>query len=75
MIFRGVYPPAVDYLNHADRSQMTLVEAFRNMQIEEEPLENGDLDHEVYNPYVSVFLLFRQHIRHRNGFEWFRTLI
>lgn len=43
---RGVYPPAYEYLNHADKSQMTLVEAFRNMQIEE-PLENGDYDHEV----------------------------
>ncbi|XP_022714928.1 coatomer subunit beta'-2 isoform X1 [Durio zibethinus] len=48
---RGVYPPAADYLNHADSSQMTLVEAFRNMQIGgEEPLENGDLDHEAAEP-------------------------
>ncbi|KAH9666194.1 Coatomer subunit beta'-2 [Citrus sinensis] len=44
---RGVHPPAEDYVNHADKSYMTLVEAFRHMQIEEEDtLENGDLDHE-----------------------------
>ncbi|TYJ17985.1 hypothetical protein E1A91_A09G090900v1 [Gossypium mustelinum] len=43
---RGIYPPAADYLKHADRSHMTLVETFRNMPTEEEPLENGDLDHE-----------------------------
>jgi len=44
---RGVYPPAEEYINHADRSHLTLVEAFRNMQVDdEEPLENGDADHE-----------------------------
>jgi len=38
-----VYPPADQYVNHADKSHITLVEAFRNMQIEEEEehLENG----------------------------------
>ena len=50
---------------------MTVVEAFRNMQIEnDEPLENGDLDHEVYDTYVSVFILIPQHIKRRNCFEW-----
>ncbi|KAJ6415917.1 hypothetical protein OIU84_004663 [Salix udensis] len=45
---RGVYPPAEDYQTHADKPHITLVEAFRNMQIEEEePLENGDFDHEA----------------------------
>jgi len=49
---RGVYPPAEEYINHADRSHLTLVEAFRNMQVDdEEPLENGDADHEVYSAY------------------------
>jgi coatomer subunit beta' len=44
---RSVYPPAEDYVNHIDRPHITLVETFRNMQIEEEePLENGNLDHE-----------------------------
>ncbi|KAK9026810.1 hypothetical protein V6N11_039643 [Hibiscus sabdariffa] len=28
---RGVYRPAAEYLQHADRSHMTHVEAFRNM--------------------------------------------
>ncbi|KAJ6715238.1 COATOMER SUBUNIT BETA'-1 [Salix viminalis] len=45
---RGVLPPAEDYQNHADKPHITLVEAFRNMQVEEEePLENGDFDHEA----------------------------
>jgi len=36
-------------VNQADKSHITLVEAFRNMQVEEEdqPLENGDSIHEV----------------------------
>lgn len=46
--FRNVYPPAEQYISHADKSHVTLVEAFRNMQIEEEePLENGDSNYEV----------------------------
>ncbi|KAJ1404091.1 WD40/YVTN repeat-like-containing domain superfamily [Sesbania bispinosa] len=45
---RNVYPPAEQYINHADKAHLTLVEAFRNMQIEgEEPLENGDSNHEL----------------------------
>ncbi|CAI8601205.1 unnamed protein product [Vicia faba] len=46
---RGVYLPAEEYLNHADKSHVTLVEAFRKMQIEEgdQPLENGDSNHEL----------------------------
>jgi len=44
-----VYPPASEYVNQADKSHITLVEAFRNMQVEEgdQPLENGDSIHEV----------------------------
>lgn len=45
---RGVYTAAENYPSHADKSSSTLVEAFRNMQVEaEESLENGDIDHEV----------------------------
>ncbi|KAK3002757.1 hypothetical protein RJ639_019894, partial [Escallonia herrerae] len=45
---RGKYPPAAEYVNYADRPYVNLVEAFINMQVdEEEPLENGGLDHEV----------------------------
>ncbi|XP_031093102.1 coatomer subunit beta'-1-like [Ipomoea triloba] len=45
---RGNLPPASEYFNQADRSTTNLVEAFRNMRMdEEEPLQNGDLDHEV----------------------------
>ncbi|XP_024969366.1 coatomer subunit beta'-2-like isoform X2 [Cynara cardunculus var. scolymus] len=44
---RGHYPPAVEYVNHIDRSHVNLVEAFRQMQLDvEEPLENGGFDHE-----------------------------
>jgi len=48
--YRGVYHPAEEYVNHAGKSHVTLVDAFRNMQIEEgdQPLENGDSNHEVY---------------------------
>lgn len=49
LFHRGVHPPAEEYVNHADKAHVTLVEAFRNMQVdEEEPFENGDADHEVY---------------------------
>lgn len=46
---RGVYHPAEEYVNHAGKSHVTLVDAFRNMQIEEgdQPLENGDSNHEL----------------------------
>ncbi|XP_076911658.1 coatomer subunit beta'-2-like [Bidens hawaiensis] len=45
---RGHYPPASEYVNHVNRPHITLVETFKNMQLdlEEEPHENGDLDHE-----------------------------
>lgn len=47
-IFRGVYTAAENYPSHAEKSSMTLVEAFRNLQVEEEEsFENGDIDHEV----------------------------
>lgn len=50
IFFRGVYPPAEEYVNHVDKAHITLVEAFRNLQVdEEEPLENGEANHEVYN--------------------------
>jgi coatomer subunit beta' len=50
---RGHYPPADEYLNHAEKSDSTLVEAFKRMQVieDEEPLdpaeENGEPDQEV----------------------------
>jgi len=44
---RGVYAAAEDYPTHADKSAITLVEAFRNMQVEaEESVENGHMEHE-----------------------------
>ncbi|KAI3727219.1 hypothetical protein L1987_67030 [Smallanthus sonchifolius] len=44
---RGHYPPAAEYVNHVDRSHVTLVETFKNMQLDDEELhENGELDHE-----------------------------
>lgn len=51
LLCRGKYPPASEYVKHADRSTASLVEIFRNLQMEEEEgqelPENGDLDYEV----------------------------
>lgn len=61
---RGNYPPAVEYLSYAERSNINLVEAFKSMQVDEEdvPLENGDSGHEVgcaYRWYLCfVFSVF-----------------
>ncbi|XP_049398278.1 coatomer subunit beta'-2-like [Solanum stenotomum] len=44
---RGVYPPAADYGNYAGRPTTNLVEAFSNLRMDEEPHENGELDHEA----------------------------
>ncbi|XP_074378908.1 coatomer subunit beta'-2 isoform X2 [Apium graveolens] len=45
---RSNYPPAAEYLNLSNRSNANLVEAFRNMQMDEEQsLENGGSDYEV----------------------------
>lgn len=45
---RSNYPPAAEYMNITNRSRASLVEAFRNMQMdEEETLENGGSDYEV----------------------------
>jgi hypothetical protein len=35
---RGIYPPAEEYMNHAERSSESLVEAFKNMHVHEEAL-------------------------------------
>ncbi|KAF5932160.1 hypothetical protein HYC85_028331 [Camellia sinensis] len=45
---RCFYPPAAEYVKYADKSRVNLVEAFRNLQVDEDtPFENGDLNHEV----------------------------
>ncbi|KAL3631857.1 hypothetical protein CASFOL_024841 [Castilleja foliolosa] len=51
---RGNYPPAAEYVEHVDRSTASLVEIFRNMQLEEEPLENGGLNYEGAEPNGEV---------------------
>lgn len=67
-ICRGNFPPAAEYVQHADRSTASLVETFRNMQIEEdEHLENGGLDYEVevnfsFVPLDSSLLFVILHI-------------
>jgi coatomer subunit beta' len=33
---RGIYPPAEEYTIHAERSNESLVEAFKNMHVHEE---------------------------------------
>jgi coatomer subunit beta' len=53
-----MYHPAHEYISHVDRSHLTLVEVFKNMQIDgEEPLENGDADHEVHSAYIFYIYL------------------
>lgn len=60
---RGHYPSADEYLNHAEKSDTTLVEAFKRMQVieEEEPADtldqNGEPDEEVLYLQYSVVLL------------------
>ncbi|EEE56543.1 coatomer subunit beta'-2 isoform X1 [Oryza sativa Japonica Group] len=47
---RGIYPPAEEYIIHAERPNETLVEAFKSMHIHLEevlPDENGDDTHEA----------------------------
>ncbi|GJM90577.1 hypothetical protein PR202_ga06875 [Eleusine coracana subsp. coracana] len=46
---RGIYPPAEEYMIHAERSNDSLVEAFKNMQMHEEvqPDDNEDTAQEV----------------------------
>uniref|UniRef100_A0A0E0NBH4 COPA/B TPR domain-containing protein n=1 Tax=Oryza rufipogon TaxID=4529 RepID=A0A0E0NBH4_ORYRU len=47
---RGIYPPAEEYIIHAERPNETLVEAFKSMHIHQEevlPDENGDDAHEA----------------------------
>jgi coatomer subunit beta' len=44
-----MYPPAEEYMIHAERSNENLVEAFKNMQVHEDMLQDDDEDtaHEV----------------------------
>ncbi|KAL1811400.1 hypothetical protein ACET3Z_021465 [Daucus carota] len=44
---KNTIPPAAKYVNHMHKSNVNRLEAFRNMYVdEEEPHQNGDLDHE-----------------------------
>ncbi|KAL6602925.1 hypothetical protein ACP70R_043286 [Stipagrostis hirtigluma subsp. patula] len=46
---RGIHPSAEEYTTYAERPNVSLVEAFKSMNVEEEeaPSENGDSAHEV----------------------------
>jgi coatomer subunit beta' len=46
---RVIYPPAEEYMIHAERSNENLVEAFKNMHVQEEmvPDDNEEYVHEV----------------------------
>ncbi|KAG0532296.1 hypothetical protein BDA96_04G096000 [Sorghum bicolor] len=52
---RGIYPPAEEYMIHAERSNESLVEAFKNMHVHEEmvPDDNEDTVHEVIEDGVE----------------------
>ncbi|TVU33003.1 hypothetical protein EJB05_24774, partial [Eragrostis curvula] len=41
---RGIYPPAEEYMIHAERSNESLVEAFKNMHVHEEVLPDDSED-------------------------------
>ncbi|KAJ1278472.1 hypothetical protein BS78_04G082100 [Paspalum vaginatum] len=47
---RAIYPPAEEYMTHAERSTESLVETFKNMHVHEEvlPDDNEDAVHEVF---------------------------
>lgn len=55
ILYRGIYPPAEQYLTYAEQSCANLVEGFKKMQFEEAPAENGDLDLKVCtcNPFFT----------------------
>jgi coatomer subunit beta' len=61
---RDHYPPADQYLNHAEKSGMILVEAFKRMQVieHEEPEdaaeENGEPDQQVSHVHSASYCLF-----------------
>lgn len=61
---RGHYPPANEFLNHAERSDTTLVEAFKRMQVieDEESVdqaeENGEPDQEVWHVHLAYYYPF-----------------
>ena len=61
---RGHYAPADQYLNHAEKSDMTLVEAFKRMQVmEHEELEdaaeeNGEPDQLVSHVHSASYCPF-----------------
>ena len=61
---RGNYLPADQYLNHAEKSDMTIVEAFKRMQVvqHEEPQdvaeENGELDQQVSHMHSASIAHF-----------------
>ena len=64
-IYRGVYAAAENYATQADQPFITLVEAFRNLQVEaEEPLENGDRDDEVssFESYITLKMVRLNHL-------------
>lgn len=72
---RGDYPPAKEYLSFSEKQSSNLVEAFKNMQLDEEEdlhIENGDSAHEVCFLAAGKWLrtlsvLNRNIFRMRNG--------
>ena len=58
---RGIYPPAEEYMNHAERSSESLVEAFKNMHVHEDalPNDNEDAVDEVL-PWAGIQKFFMQ---------------
>lgn len=54
-------------MNYADGSNVNLVEAFRNMQMDvEKPLENGSLNHKVYYSFTCLIFFLLANVCEEN---------
>lgn len=72
---RNSHPPAAEYVNHINRSNVNLVEAFRNMHVdEEEPHQNGGLDHDVRVRAYIQFLTQNNEIL-ENAFKYLKNYL
>lgn len=59
-------------MNYADGSNVNLVEAFRNMQMDvEKPLENGSLNHKVYYSFTCLIFFLLANVCEENK-KWDR---
>jgi coatomer subunit beta' len=53
-MYRGHYPRADKYLNHAQKSSMTLLEVYKRMQVVEHEKMHNTYDADKHEETVSV---------------------